>query len=75
MGCNVFNNGKNKNCGLININQENIRKMIEEHKANNIIIHNNYNHNRNNIHSNRRNREHRNEIPVRNYIHTFFSLI
>ena len=75
MGCNVFNNGKNKNYGLININQENIRNIIKEHKANNINIHNkhNQNHNRNNIHSNRRNREHRNEIPVRNYINTFFS--
>ena len=69
MGCNVFNNGKNKNCGLININQENIRKMIEEHKANNITIHNN--HNRNKIHSNRR--KHRNEMPVRNYINAFFA--
>ena len=46
MGCKVFNNGKNKNCGLININQENIRKIIEEHKSNNIIIHNNHNHNK-----------------------------
>ena len=75
MGCKVFNNGKNKNCGLININQENIRKIIEEHKSNNIIIHNNHNHNhnKNNIHSNRRYREHRNEIPTRNYIRTFFS--
>ena len=71
MGCNVFNNGKNKNCGLININQENVRKIIEEQRINNIIIHNN--HNRNNIHNIRRNRDHRNEIPVRNYINTFFA--
>jgi hypothetical protein len=71
MGCKVFNNGKNKNCGLININQENIRKIIEEQKTNNIIIHNN--HNRNIFHSNRRIREHRNEMPVRNYINTFFA--
>ena len=71
MGCNVFNNGKNKNCGLININQENVRKIIEEQRANNIIIHNNRN--RNNIHNNRRNKVHRNEMPVRNYINTFFA--
>ena len=71
MGCNVFNNGKNKNCGLININQENVKKVIEEQKANNIIIHNNRN--RNNIHNNRRNKVHRNEMPLRNYVNTFFA--
>ena len=57
MGCNVFNNGKNNNCGFININKENIRKMIEEQKTN-----------RNIIHSNKRNKKHRIQIPVRNYI-------
>ena len=66
MGCNVFNNGKNKNCGLININQENIRKMIEEQRDNNIIIHNHKRHNNHRM-------VHRTEIPVRNYINTFFS--
>jgi len=46
MGCKVFSNEKNKNCGLININQENIRKMIKEQKTNNISIHiNNYRNN------------------------------
>ena len=38
MGCNVFNNGKNNNCGFININKENIRKMIEEQKTNRILF-------------------------------------
>jgi len=61
MGCNVFNNGKNKNCGFININQENIRRIIEEQKENNITIHN---HNKNNTYNNRRNRVHRSQIPV-----------
>ena len=73
MGCNVFNNGKNKNCGLININQENVRKIIEEQRANNIIINNNRNRNKNNNHNNRRNKVHRNEMPVRTYINTFFA--
>jgi hypothetical protein len=66
MGCNVCSNGK-KNCGLININQGNIRKIIEgEQKTNNITIINN--HNRNIIHINRRNRKNRYISPVRNYL-------
>ena len=66
MGCKVFSN---ENCGLININQKNIRKMVKEQKTNNIAIHiNNY---RNYIHINRRYEGRRNDLPVAFFVPLF----
>ena len=60
MGCVIYNRDKNKNYGLININQESYNNFINDQINNNNNMHNNiiriYNNRNNNINNNNNNR-------------------